>query len=44
MALPQGDPWTRFRIGAEQGSWDPDPAKRKTFPGAQFPIEAMTSS
>jgi pimeloyl-ACP methyl ester carboxylesterase len=39
MALPQGDPWVRFRIGADPASWDPDPAKRKPNPGMQFPIE-----
>jgi pimeloyl-ACP methyl ester carboxylesterase len=40
MSLPQGDPWTRFRIGADPASWSPDPAKRKANPGMQFPIEA----
>ena len=37
--LPLGDPWERFRIGPI-GSWSPDAAKRKTYPGTQFPIEA----
>jgi pimeloyl-ACP methyl ester carboxylesterase len=38
--LPLNDPWTRFRIGAAPADWDPDPAKRKTYPGMQFPVEA----
>ncbi len=37
--LPLGDPWERFRIGPP-GSWNPDPAKRATYPGSQFPVEA----
>ena len=37
--LPLGDPWERFRIGPI-GSWIPRPAKRATYPGTQFPIEA----
>ena len=37
--LPLGDPWERFRIGAA-GSWNADKAKRATYPGTQFPIEA----
>src|SRR5690242_1777362 len=37
--LPLGDPWERFRIGPI-GSWNDDAAKRTTFPGTQFPIEA----
>jgi len=37
--LPQGDPWERFRIGPP-GSWNADKAKRTTYPGAQFPVEA----
>ncbi len=37
--LPLGDPWERFRIGPI-GSWSPEAAKRKTYPGTQFPIEA----
>jgi pimeloyl-ACP methyl ester carboxylesterase len=39
MALPLGDPWERFRIGPP-GSWNDDKAKRTTYPGVQFPIEA----
>jgi pimeloyl-ACP methyl ester carboxylesterase len=34
------DPFERFRIGAGQGSYDPDPAKRRVLPGNQFPVEA----
>jgi pimeloyl-ACP methyl ester carboxylesterase len=37
--LPLGDPWERFRIGPP-GSWNADKAKRTTYPGTQFPIEA----
>jgi len=37
--LPQGDPWERFRIGPP-GSWNDDKAKRTTYAGTQFPIEA----
>src|SRR5262245_3255518 len=37
--LPLGDPWERFRIGPI-GSWNADKAKRETYPGTQFPIEA----
>jgi pimeloyl-ACP methyl ester carboxylesterase len=37
--LPLGDPWERFRIGP-LGSWNADKAKRVTYPGTQFPIEA----
>ena len=37
--LPLGDPWERFRIGAA-GSWNADKAKRTTYPGTQFPIDA----
>jgi pimeloyl-ACP methyl ester carboxylesterase len=37
--LPLGDPWERFRVGPI-GSWNADKAKRTTYPGAQFPIEA----
>jgi hypothetical protein len=40
MSLPQGDPWTRFRIGADAASWSPDPAKRNPNPGMQFPVDA----
>jgi len=37
--LPLGDPWERFRVGPA-GSWNDDKAKRTTYPGTQFPIEA----
>src|SRR5215475_12788153 len=37
--LPLGDPWERFRIGPA-GSWNADKAKRTTYAGTQFPIEA----
>ena len=37
--LPFGDPWERFRVGPA-GSWNDDKAKRTTYPGTQFPIEA----
>jgi pimeloyl-ACP methyl ester carboxylesterase len=37
--LPLGDPWERFRIGPP-GSWNADKAKRMTYPGTQFPIDA----
>lgn len=37
--LPLGDPWERFRIGPI-GSWKDDKAKRATYPGTQFPIDA----
>ena len=37
--LPMGDPWERFRIGPP-GSWNDDKAKRATYAGMQFPIEA----
>ncbi|MBN8965348.1 MAG: esterase [Rhizobiales bacterium] len=39
MSLPFGDPWERFRIGPP-GSWNDDPAKRTTYPGEQFPVQA----
>ncbi len=39
LFLPLGDPWERFRIGAP-GSWNADKAKRATYPGTQFPIDA----
>ena len=39
LTLPLGDPWERFRIGPI-GSWNADKAKRATYPGTQFPIEA----
>jgi pimeloyl-ACP methyl ester carboxylesterase len=37
--LPLGDPWERFRVGPP-GSWNDDKARRITYPGVQFPIEA----
>jgi hypothetical protein len=37
--LPLGDPWERFRLGPI-GSWNADKAKRTTYPGVQFPLEA----
>ncbi|MEJ0074917.1 MAG: esterase [Alphaproteobacteria bacterium] len=37
--LPLGDPWERFRVGPI-GSWNDDKAKRATYPGVQFPIDA----
>jgi hypothetical protein len=40
MFLPINDPWVRFRIGEKPSDWDLDPAKRKTYPGMQFPVEA----
>ena len=39
LFLPVGDPWERFRIGPP-GSWNDDKAKRATYPGVQFPIDA----
>jgi len=39
VVLPQSDPWVRFRIG-DADSWNADPAKRTTYVGMQFPIEA----
>src|SRR5262245_16047229 len=39
LALPLGDPWERFRVGPP-GSWNDDKAKRRTYAGVQFPIEA----
>jgi pimeloyl-ACP methyl ester carboxylesterase len=37
--LPLGDPWERFRVGPP-GSWNDDKAKRATYPGVQFPLDA----
>src|SRR3954454_11256291 len=37
--LPLGDPWERFRLGP-LGSWNADKAKRTTYPGVQFPLDA----
>jgi pimeloyl-ACP methyl ester carboxylesterase len=39
LFLPVGDPWERFRIGPP-GAWNDDKAKRASYPGVQFPIEA----
>ncbi len=38
--LTYADPFERFRIGAGEGSWNPDPAKQKLMPGVQFPVDA----
>jgi pimeloyl-ACP methyl ester carboxylesterase len=38
--LTYADPFERFRIGDGEGSWNPDPAKRRVLPGSQFPVEA----
>src|SRR4051795_10480576 len=32
-------PWSGWRFG-DPRSWDADPAKRKPYPGSQFPLEA----
>src|SRR5436305_2714066 len=37
--LPLGEPWERFRLGPI-GSWNDDKAKRVTYPGVQFPVDA----
>src|SRR5689334_15731926 len=34
------DPFERWRIGAGEGSWNTDPAKRKLNAGSQYPAEA----
>jgi pimeloyl-ACP methyl ester carboxylesterase len=34
------DPYERFRIGAGEGSWNADPAKRRLLSGNQFPVDA----
>src|SRR5256714_13658666 len=39
LFLPVGDLWERFRIGPP-GSWNEDKAKRASYPGVQFPIDA----
>jgi pimeloyl-ACP methyl ester carboxylesterase len=41
--LTYADPFERFRIGAGEGSWNPDPAKQKLMPGVQFPVDAYAS-
>ena len=38
--LTVANPFERFRIGAGEGSYSSDPAKRKVLPGDQFPVEA----
>jgi pimeloyl-ACP methyl ester carboxylesterase len=38
--LTYKDPFERFRIGDGEGSYDPDPSKRKVLAGSQFPVEA----
>lgn len=35
--LTKTDPYERFRVGAGAGSYDNDPARRKAWPGNQFP-------
>ena len=35
------DPFERFRIGAGEGSWDPDPAKQKLMPTCSFRSRPM---
>jgi pimeloyl-ACP methyl ester carboxylesterase len=37
--LPLGDPWERFRLGPA-GSWNAEKARRTTYPGVQFPLDA----
>jgi pimeloyl-ACP methyl ester carboxylesterase len=34
------NPFERFRIGQGPNSYDKDPAKRRTLPGVQFPVDA----
>jgi pimeloyl-ACP methyl ester carboxylesterase len=41
--LTYADPFERFRIGAGEGSWDPDPAKQKLMPDVQFPVDAYAN-
>jgi pimeloyl-ACP methyl ester carboxylesterase len=41
--LTYADPFERFRIGAGEGSWNPDPAKQRLMPGVQFPVEAYAN-
>lgn len=38
--LTKTDPYERFRLGAGLGSYDNDPAKRKSWPGNLFPQSA----
>src|SRR6266851_2777885 len=37
--LTIANPFERFRIGAGEGAWSSDPAKRKVLPGSQFPVD-----
>src|ERR1044072_9113232 len=37
--LPESDLWDRFRVGPP-GSWNDDKAKRSSYPGVQFPLDA----
>jgi len=41
--ITYADPFERFRIGAGEGSWNPDPTKQKLMPGDQFPVEAYAN-
>jgi hypothetical protein len=41
--LTYADPFERFRIGAGDGAWNPDPAKQKLMPGVQFPVDAYAN-
>jgi pimeloyl-ACP methyl ester carboxylesterase len=41
--LTYADPFERFRIGAGEGSWNPDPAKQKLMPGVAFPVESYAN-
>jgi hypothetical protein len=41
--ITYADPFERFRIGAGEGSWNPDPAKQKLMPNLQFPVEAYAN-
>jgi hypothetical protein len=41
--LTVANPFERFRIGAGEGSYSNDPAKRKLLPGDQFPVEAYSN-
>jgi pimeloyl-ACP methyl ester carboxylesterase len=41
--ITYADPFERFRIGAGEGSWNPDPAKQKLMPNVQFPVEAYAN-
>jgi pimeloyl-ACP methyl ester carboxylesterase len=40
VARPKQESWEGFRFGPI-GSWDPDPAKRKSYDGQRFPIAAL---